>query len=218
MLQDNFIQRKKETFLKKDKSSKGCWDERIRGLCEKINSFDEYYTTSSCSGRVVIMIDQDKKEEGLFLNVYHDLIRYKELKEDLVKIARASHSRLKESVNSKNFEDNNISAKNPSVSRIQSNSIKFKQEPCILHVACKNLKDAEKLLGKARAVGWKRSGIISLGKNIILELISTEKLEFPIINNGKILVDDEFLKVVIKKSNENLKKSWEKIEGLKKSL
>ena len=46
----------------------------------------------------------------------------------------------------------------------------------------------------------------------------TEKLEFPIISEGKILVEDEFLKLIVEKSNENLKKSFGKIERLKNIL
>jgi len=156
-------------------------------LCNKINKNENYYTTSSCSGRIVIMVDKEKKESGLFKFVSHDLISFKEL--------------------SKNLE------------KIKLNSlIKFKQEPCILHVVCKSLEDAQGLLSKARLAGWKKSGIISLGNKIVVELNGTEKLEFPIIKNGKILVGEYFLKVLVKKSNDNLKKSWKKIEKLEKLL
>ena len=183
-MKNTFSQRKKSILSKKDKSSKQCWDKKIIPLCEKINKFEDYYTTSSCSGRVVIMIDQNKKQEKLFLKVYHDLINFGQLKKDLNKI------------NKKQL-------------------IKFKQEPCIIHIACKNLEDAKMLLKKSRDAGWKRSGIITLSNDkYILELMSTEKLEFPVVSEGKLLVNDEFLELVVKKSNENLKKSWMKIEKL----
>ena len=60
-----------------------------------------------------------------------------------------------------------------------------------------------------------RSGINAISKNIILELNSTEKLEFPILQNEKILVDDEFLKIIVDKANFLLEKGWFKIEKLK---
>ena len=50
------------------------------------------------------------------------------------------------------------------------------------------------------------------------ELNSTEKLEFPIVKDKNILVDDEFLELVIKKCNENLEKSWKKVEKLERIL
>jgi tRNA(Phe) wybutosine-synthesizing methylase Tyw3 len=38
------------------------------------------------------------------------------------------------------------------------------------------------------------------------------------MNKGKLLVNNEFLEIILKRCNENLKKSWEKIERLKKYL
>ncbi len=226
MQQDKFVKRKQDILSKSDKSSKGNHDKKIIKLCEKINSLENYYTTSSCSGRVVLMIDQDKKEKGLFIKVYHNLITFKQLKDDLDKITRALHSRLKKSVNNKNIKDNNIQRRALTESgskqliseRERAKLIKFKQEPCILHIACENLKDAQIIYDKAKLVGWKKSGLISFEDRIIVELNSTEKLEFPIIENNKILVNDKFLKIIVEKSNQNLKKSWEKIEKLRKLI
>lgn len=182
--QDVFTQRKRDVLLKIDKSSKNSWDNRIAKLCEKINLFGNYYTTSSCSGRVVLIIDQDKKGKDLFVSVYHDLFNFDVLKKD-----------LNQALNEKK-------------------KIKFKLEPCILHIVCKTLEDAKGLLNKAKLSGWKKSGIISFGKNIVLELNSTEKLEFPIIDNQKILVDDDFLKIVVDEANRKLEKNWGKIKKL----
>jgi tRNA wybutosine-synthesizing protein 3 len=189
MLQDKFLKRKQDILSKIDKSFKNKWDKRIFKLCQKINFLENYYTTSSCSGRIVLMIDQDKKKKGLFIKIYHDLISFNQLKKDLNKIIKKSKK-----------------------------SIKFKMESCILHVACKTLEDAQVLHDKAKLAGWKRSGIIASGKRFIIELNSTEKLEFPIIKNSKILVNDEFLKIIIRESNRKLNKSWGKIEGLRKLL
>ena len=91
-------------------------------------------------------------------------------------------------------------------------------EPCILHAACRDLNCAQKLFDKAKFAGWKKSGIIATKSHVMLELNSTERLEFPIISSGKILVDDKFLKLVVKETNKKLKKSWEKIERLENWL
>lgn len=189
MTQNNFLQRKKSVFSKIDKSSKQKWDKEIIHLCEKINSLENYYTTSSCSGRVVLMIDEDKKRGDLFIKIYHELISFKQLKKDL----------------------SNIIKKN-------KKKVKFKMEPCILHVACKSLEDAQKLYDKAKLAGWKKSGIIASKKRFMLELNSTEKLEFPIISDCKILVDDCFLKIIVRETNKKLKKSWRKIGKLRELL
>lgn len=188
-MESSFEQRKKDVLSKLDKSSKGIWDEKIISLCEKINSKQNYYTTSSCSGKVVIMIDQDKKENNLFLHVWHNLISSEELKKSLKKISLLSKSKKQ---------------------------IKFKMESCILHIACRTLEDAQNLLDEARAIGWKRSGIIVSKNRFFLELNSTEKLEFPICRKGKILVSDGFLEIIAKEANKKLEKCWGKIEKLEK--
>jgi tRNA wybutosine-synthesizing protein 3 len=188
----SFQQSKENILSRPDKSFIGGIDARIKKLCDKINSLENYYTTSSCSGRIVVMVEKKQKDRELFLFMSHDEISFSELKKELAKI-------LKNKKNKKEI-------------------IKFKLDPCILHVACETLEDADILLKKAQLSGWKRNGVISLGRKIVVELNSTEKLEFPILKNGKILVDDDFLKLIIQESNKKLKLGWEKIEKLEKSL
>lgn len=61
----NEFQKEKKTFLnKKDKSSAGKIDDDIVSLINLINSYDCFYTTSSCSGRIVILKEQGKKESN----------------------------------------------------------------------------------------------------------------------------------------------------------
>ncbi|MBU3907060.1 MAG: hypothetical protein KKA64_02295 [Nanoarchaeota archaeon] len=189
MLKTSFLQRKKDILSKIDKSSKGDWDKHILKLCEKINSKEDFYTTSSCSGRIVLMKDSEIKKHGLFLKVDHNKISFNLLIKDLKEIV----------------------GKN-------KNLIMFKQESCILHVACSSLENAQKLYDKAKLAGWKKSGIISSGKRFIVELNSTEKLEFPIADRGKELVDEKFLKMIVKEANRKLKKGWEKIRRLEKII
>jgi len=184
----NFQQRKKDVLSKLDKSSIGKWDEKIISLCDKINYLENYYTTSSCSGRILLMIDQEKKAENLFLFVSHDKVSFKKLKEEL-------NSALKKNKN-----------------------VKFKMEPCILHVACESLEDAEKLFEIGKNAGFKRLGIIGTSHGFTFELNSSEKLEFPIIQNKKILVDDEFLKITVDEANKKLEKSWMRIRNLEREI
>ena len=207
---NNFNQRKKDVLSKSDKSSIGKWDEKIISLCEKINSKENYYTTSSCSGRILLMIEQEKKGENLFLFVSHDKISFKELKNEIDKIVSPPNSSLH------SHERNN--ARENSRPPRENLKIKFKLEPCILHIACKNLEDAEKLFEIGKNAGWKRLGIIGTRNGFTFELNSTEKLEFPIIKNKKILVDDNFLNIVVDEANGKLEKGWGKIRKLGKEF
>jgi tRNA wybutosine-synthesizing protein 3 len=181
----SFDQRKKDVLKKADKSFIGSWDKKIVDLCNEINESDNFYTTSSCAGRIVLMIDEDKKGKGLFLKSWHDEISFEELKKEL-----------------------NLF--------LDEGSAKFKLEPPIIHVACRDLKSASEFLEFAKHAGFRRCGINTISNNIVLELNSTERLEFPVINNKEILVDDKFLKIIVDKSNFLLNRGWKKIENLRK--
>ena len=187
-MRDHFKFRKENQLKKDDKSLKGSWDGRIVDLCEGINLKDEYYTTSSCSGRVVLLRDSREKRDDLFVFVSHDEISFEKLKEVLLGISG-------------------------------SDMIYFKCDPVIIHVACRNLEDAQRLIDVAvRDAGWKRCSVIATGKRFVVELNATGKLEFPVVKDGKGLVDDDYLQLIVSEANKKLKSSWERIEKLYKSL
>jgi len=146
-----------------------------------------FYTLSSCAGRIVLIKNLVKKGPDMFVFRSHEKVSFEELKKSL-----------------ENYKG--------------KDNLMFKQETCILHVCCEKIEDAEKLLNISREAGWKNSGIMSTRGRIVCELRSTEYLAFPIFSGGKILVDDDFLKVVVSEANEKLEKSWEKIKMFEKSL
>lgn len=178
----------KERQLKRmDKSSIGRMDEKIAGLCEKINKKENYYTTSSCAGRIILMKSEMEKQRDVFLFRTHEKVELQELKEALL-----------------NIEFRGL--------------VEFKQSSCILHVACRCLEDAQELVDKAKLAGWKHSGIMSTRRRIMVELHSTEHIDFPIMLNRKVLVDEGFLDVVIEQANLRLERVWSKINRLNKLL
>ena len=100
-------------------------------------------------------------------------------------------------------------------SKIPKGTIMFKQEPCLVVVSCRNKDKQWGLFSQARNNGWKKSGILSLDKKLLIELMSSENISFPIIKDGEILIDDKFLEIILEKANSNLEKGWEKINQLK---
>jgi tRNA wybutosine-synthesizing protein 3 len=186
---NRFQKYKKSRLERKDKSSIQEIDPKILDLCNTINSLEDYCTLSSCSGRIVLLIDKEKKLPDLFLFRSHDLIKPKNFKKELDKITESNY-----------------------------NIVSFKQEPCLVTLACSSLEKQRELFSYAQKAGFGRCGIITTEKNYVLELMCTEKLEFPVISQNKILVDDDFLDITIKKSNQNLKKGWKKIEKLNNLL
>jgi tRNA wybutosine-synthesizing protein 3 len=64
----------KKTFLdKSDQSKKGSIDEKVKPLLNTINEKNNYYTTSSCSGRTYFW-KGEKKNQTEWFNITHDLI------------------------------------------------------------------------------------------------------------------------------------------------
>lgn len=185
-----FTRRKQDTLKKDDKSSIGEIDLPIRELCEKINSKGSLYTLSSCSGRIVLIKNLEKKQPDMFVFRSHGKVEFDELMKALYAASRKKETLI------------------------------FKQEPPIMHICCKSLSDAEKILNIARECGWKNSGIMSIGgkTRIVLELRSTEYLALPVMDKGNLLVSDSFIRLLLKESNKRLERGWEKIRKLEKSL
>jgi len=155
-------------------------DKEILHILNLINSLDNYFTTSSCAGRIVLIKTPEdlKKQENVFLFKSHQIVKF----EDIWNIILENY---------KKYEN-----------------IWFKQEPFIIHVVCKDLKSANELLKISSKVGLKHSGIISLKKNkIVVEIIGNEKIETIVSKNGRILVNEEYLKELVNEANKKLLRS-----------
>lgn len=185
---DSFELDKKNALSKEDKSSKGEWDKRIIPLCDTINAKPDFYTSSSCAGRLVLLkIPQSgKKQDAEWLFTSHDKTEVSSLKSAL-----------------KGLPDNQIV---------------YRYEPFIIHVVCRDLEHAKMLLDLIRNMGLKRCGIISLGHKITIEIIGTADISMLIAQEGKVLVDDPYLQTLIDTSNMLLEGNWLLIDMLEKKL
>ena len=94
----------------------------------------------------------------------------------------------------------------------------LRQENMILHVACRTIDDASKLLKIARDTGFRRSGIIADSNIIMVEICSTEKMDVPLSEDGKILVDDNYIRTVIGIANKKFLKGKEKLKKFESDL
>ena len=184
----SFENEKHQSLNKPDKSHAGEIDENILSLVKKINTKPDYYTTSSCSGRIVLMPETGKKQENIFSAIFHCKVDLEYMKKCLPK-------------------------------KPIGILIYIKLEPCIMHVACKDIEHANKLVNLARHAGWKKSGIISTKKDkIMCELVSTENLAAPIMDKGEFIVSEDYLKTLISEANKKLIQTREKIRKLEKAL
>ena len=183
---DHFNKQKADFLSKKDKSRKGCIDKDAIKIVKELNSKMDYYTTSSCAGRIVLLeIKSKRKNECNWIFTKHNKINFNEIKSALEK-----------------YQKNNKKIKN---------QIWLKQQPLILHVACRNLDAAKRLLDAARKI-FKHSGILSINeKRTIVEIIGNERIE-TIVAEKNFICYKIFLKVLVKYANRNFEENKRKSE------
>ncbi|NTV23513.1 MAG: hypothetical protein HGA85_04020 [Nanoarchaeota archaeon] len=168
-----------------DKSRKGDVDEAILPLVKTINSTRDFYTTSSCAGRIQVLTDSEgkKKNEVAWLFSSHDMVDVKVLKEALVSLPEET--------------------------------VWFRVEAPIIHLAARDLDGASRMLKLANEAGIRRTAIISFGKKVILELMVPEKMDTLLAKDGKLLVDDNYLAELVSAANNKLERSRKGIKKLK---
>ena len=181
----NFENEKKQCLAKIDKSKKQSVDRGIRKIVDLLNSSKNYYTTSSCSGRIMLIEkpESGKKHDTEWLFVSHDNVDVKNIKKS-----------------------------------IKGKNAWFKQEGAILHVCCKSLDDAGKLLDIVKEAGFKRSGLINFKNRKIIEIISTDLIEAPVANDGNLVVDVDYLNLLVNSANSNMESNRKRMENLHKLL
>lgn len=188
---------KRNILSKKDKSKKGTIDKPIIEMINFLNSLDDYYTTSSCSGRILILkIPASKRKDKVeWLLTKHSPVNIEEVKDAL-----------------KRFTNNYN----------KGDELWFKQEPLIIHIAARSIEKAERLLDIAKLSGFKKSGVIALSRRFVVEIEGTDFLSTIIGINGKILVNDEYMESLIgignKKLLNNLKRKDKLFKNMKREL
>ncbi len=172
----------------RDKSKKGFIDAEIKELVAAINAHSNYYTTSSCSGRILLYsISPDrKKNETEWLLVSHQEVL--------------------------------LSAVDEKLKNIPLGIVFFRFEPLILHIVCRDLGAAERLLQSCNTAGLKHSGAISLGERIVVEIIGNDRLDAPVAKDGNILITSEGISHFVADANDKMKKNLERINRLKTEI
>ena len=189
----NFLKQKQKYLTElqsglRDKSKKGFIDEEIKDLVDVINAHPDYYTTSSCSGRILLYTatPDRKKNETEWIFVSHKIVAEEDIRKAILKLP--------------------------------SGIVFFRFEPLILHVVCKDLTAADSLLQFCNTSGLKHSGAISLGERIIVEIVGNDRLDAPIAKDRHILITSEGISQFVFDANEKMKRNFERIERLKKEM
>ena len=163
-------------------------DKGILPLLEFVNSLEDFYSTSSCSGRIVLLHDMGRKPENSWLGKWHREV-------DVDEVLGAM--------------------KNPPA----GGTVLFKYESAILHLAARELNGAKKLLVITREAGYKRGGIQGLNKDRhLVEVCDTGSIDVPVIDDGRVLVEDSYISYLVALANKKFRKGAEKLERLEKNL
>lgn len=209
-----FIREKEKQLSKQDLSRKGSIDEGVLDVVRMLNASHDYYTTSSCAGRITLTLvpESGKKCDAEWAYKTHELADVNEMIEC-----------------ANEYEGNTSKCADMSAANSANGELWFKFEPAILHVACINIESASKLLEAARIAGFKHSGIMSAGKSsasdsrvsdsrIIAQIIGTDKIEAPISFCGARIASDEYMKALTALANKKMKRNKSKLERLKQSI
>ena len=176
--QKNFALRRLKNAMEKNEV-----DEGIIPIINYINSLDDFYTTSTCSGRISLLQDVGSKKDNFHIGKWHRKVKFSEIKE-----------KIKEKLPSKGITW-------------------FKEESSILHVVAKTFEKGKFLLNLALSSGFKHSGIQGFKEGrFLVEICSSERVDVPIAENGKILVSEKYLKYLTKIANKKFSISQKRLK------
>lgn len=165
-------------------------DRQIIPLCTFINSLAEFFSSSSCAGRIMLLKTDAKesKREAAFHAKWHRAVSFPELAKEIGK-------------------------------KIDAPELWLKQEPFILHLGTNNLANANRLLECCRIAGIKRAGImVAEPEKFMLEIIGTQNMSLPVKKKNKAIAEKEFLRFALRKANSKLKRNYEMLKKFEKIL
>ncbi|XP_020485509.1 tRNA wybutosine-synthesizing protein 3 homolog [Labrus bergylta] len=190
-MEKTFRQWKKQCLNKLDHSKKSSVDEDIEHVVILLNSCEEYFTTSSCSGRIILIdgvsgSSDVHKQNCVWLFVSHQKCK----SEDLISgLARSSADAV----------------------------LKF--EPFVLHVQCRQLEDAQLVHSVAINSGFRNSGLtVSKTGKILTAVRSTHGLEVPLSSKGKLLVDHDYIHFITNIANKKMEENLRRIQRFHQNL
>jgi tRNA wybutosine-synthesizing protein 3 len=163
----------------------GAVDSDAIPLLVLLNAKRDYYTTSSCSGRVQLAATPlpGEKRRMVVLAKWHRPIETRELKLALL-------------------------------SAEERNDLWLSVQGPILHVACRDQVSALHLLLASRRAGLKHSGILWIGRRVMVELTVSDRIETPLRLAGINVVSEEHLDLLVERVNAVLLRAKGKLRRL----
>ncbi|DAA31323.1 hypothetical protein E5288_WYG008006 [Bos mutus] len=184
-LSAEFKRWKAQCLSKADLSRKGSVDEDVLEIVQLLNGQEQFFTTSSCAGRIILLDRSVNGSEVQKQNCCWLLVTHKACVKDDVIVA---------------------------LQKAKGDAI-LKFEPLVLHVQCRQLQDAQILHSVAIDSGFRNSGI-TVGKRgkTMLAVRSTHGLEVPLSHQGKLMVTEEYINFLLKIANQKMEENKKRIE------
>lgn len=185
----NFLDAKEKSLAALDQASRDDHvDTNILSVLHHLNALENYYTSSSCAGRIVLLElpSIGDKQHAQFLGKWHHQIT---------------------------VEDVTIAAK-----KAKRGLIWLLAQSPILHVGATTDVAASHLVKLANSCGFKHSTLKSTGQKFMVEICSTERLDAPVGNNGTLFCHEEYLNLLVTIANEVMVRSQQKVERFEQKL
>uniref|UniRef100_H0X542 tRNA wybutosine-synthesizing protein 3 homolog n=2 Tax=Otolemur garnettii TaxID=30611 RepID=H0X542_OTOGA len=175
---------KAQCLSKADLSRKGSVDEDVVELVQLLNAQEQFFTTSSCAGRILILDGGINGFEIQKKNCCWLLVTHKPCVKDDVIVA---------------------------LKKANGDAV-LKFEPFVLHVQCRQLQDAQILHSVAVDSGFRNSGI-TVGKRgkTVLAVRSTHGLEVPLSHKGQLMVTEEYIDFLLNVANQKMEENKKRI-------
>ncbi len=167
----------------------GAVDPPIVKLLEIVNANPDYVTTSSCSGRIVLLATgkRERKGESFFYRKWHRPVMADEVWTAIM----------------------NFSGKM---------RLWFKVDPFIVHISARDLAAAELLVKMARVAGIKIAGIISMDeRRAVVEIRGIDTMALPVWD-GRVLISREYGEYIVREANRKITRNIERLERLAAEL
>ncbi len=164
-------------------------DHDIIPLLERLNALDDYFTTSSCSGRISVMEMPyfGDKVNSVWLGKWHREVTVEEV-----------------------FE---------AIGKHRSGQLWFLVRSPILHVAARTMDDAVKLLNFAIGLGFKYSNIKSVShRKLLVEIRSTERMDVPLGEDGELWMSEEYIGRIVNLANAQVRRFKGKLKRLEEEI
>ncbi|XP_061566247.1 tRNA wybutosine-synthesizing protein 3 homolog [Cololabis saira] len=199
-MDQTFLRWKVRTLTRLDLSRKGSVDQDVVPLVDLINRTEPFFTTSSCSGRIILTEPNPDSGQVILTEPNHGV-----QKQNLVWLL-VSHQKVS--------AEDLVSG----LGRSTGDAV-LKFEPLVLHIQCRRLEDAQLMHSVAVNSGFRNSGL-TVGKTgkIITAVRSTHGLEVPLTRDGRLLVGPEYVHFLVQAANQKLEENRRRIQRFYQNL